>query len=66
MILRIFNYWEKEDLAEYSVEAFFKKRCTCLIEGIPVLVSKDTRANIRAKTTQSTGVSAMEMLSFSL
>ena len=26
MILIIFNYWEREDLAEYSVEAFFLKK----------------------------------------
>lgn len=66
MILIIFNYWEREDLAEYSVEALKKKKCPCLTEGIPVLVSKDTRANIRAKTIQTAGVSATEMLSFSL
>ena len=64
-ILIIFNYWEREDLAEYSVEAL-KKKSPCLTERILVLVSKDTRANIRAKTIQTAGVSATEMLSFSL
>ena len=66
MILIIFNYWEREDLAEYSVEALKKKKSPCLTERILVLVSKDTRANIRAKTIQTAGVSATEMLSFSL